>query len=429
MPSLSSFVSSNQYTKENLTLSLVAGMKTGTAYTAPVFNGINKAASNDPGGLFGWLIYARTAFSPAKGLTTDSYIVYQTPSDLVQDLNRLSGVTYCLSSATGAGGTYGFFEYNNTALTALEPGIDFIHAINYMAYGGSLVLVGKVSGFDSYKGSNAANVIDIVIDRKVDPAVVQWLSTQEYTTGVFPTLPDSTVGISGSGYTMANFGELLNNNALVTGGTFGPKCFNLYGLKNVSNLNTSTVQPNTTISYTIPAVSDVGGFFGRAKNRNELYLTIAGLDRSTVLNGDISNPIDWSNTLKNILRTNRVNFFVNYDPKFLGSDLVGATSTSADVTVGERIGPAKMKSAITYQINRIAMKYMFDINNQTTRNQVVTEVETALEPFAPFLDTTQTQIICNADNNEDNSSTLKIDVIAKPILGTESFVINVSYTQ
>jgi hypothetical protein len=159
-------------------------------------------------------------------------------------------------------------------------------------------------------------------------------------------------------------------------------------------------------------------------------LTVAGLDRSTVLNGDVINPINWSNPLKNNLRSNKVNFFVNANEKFLGADLVGATAAANGiVTVDDRIGPAKLKLAIMQAINNVAFKYVFDINNATTRDQVTSEIQTAIDPFNPYLDTTKTEIVCNGTNNEDNSSTLNIDVVAKPIIGTESFLLEFSYTQ
>jgi hypothetical protein len=174
----------------------------------------------------------------------------------------------------------------------------------------------------------------------------------------------------------------------------------------------------------------VAGFFARVKNRNELFLTIAGLDRSTILNGDVINPINWSDPLKNNLRSNKVNFFVNANEKFLGADLVGATAaTNGIISVDDRIGPAKLKLAITQAINNVAFKYVFDINNALTRDQVTSEIQTALDPFNPYLDTTKTQIICNGTNNEDNSNTLNIAVIAKPIVGTESFLFEFNYTQ
>jgi hypothetical protein len=52
-----------------------------------------------------------------------------------------------------------------------------------------------------------------------------------------------------------------------------------------------------------------------------------------------------------------------------------------------------------------------------------------MDPFSPFLDTTKTQIICDETNNTDNTSTLGIRVIVQPILGIDSFVIDVVFTQ
>lgn len=426
MPSLSSFISSNQYTREVLSVPFVAAMRTGTGYRAPTFSG-SAGTSIDPGGLFGWLIYARTNFNPVKGSTSNQYLVYTNPSDLIQDLNRLDGVTACLLAPSLAGGTFSFF-YTTSSTTVLPTtiGTQFLHAINHLAYGGTLVLAGQVAGFNQYLADNTSTSFDIVIDPQIDPTVINWLTTQQYTTGIFPSIADAT-GVTGSGYTMPNYGAVIGS--LAAGMTEGIKYFTVCGLKTVSQLNVSLLQANSTVTYTIPVVSDVGGFFARAKNRNELYLTVAGLDRATVINGDINNPIDWYSSLKTYLRTNKVNFFINYTPKFLGSDLVGATAATAAITVNDRIGPARLKAAITQAVNNIAFKYIFDINNQTTRNQVVSEVQTALDPFAPYLDTTQTQIICDSSNNQDNSDSLNIAIIAKPILGTDSFVINVTYTQ
>lgn len=432
MPSLSSFVNSSQYTKENLSFPFIAAMKLGTGYATPTFTGINQAASNDPGGLFGWLIYARTTFySPARGTTSDSYIVYTSPTDLIGDLNQLGGVTSCLVSATGAGGTFGFFQYigvsNNVGqLAALSTGVQFLHAINYMAYGGSLVIAGNVAGFNQYI-ADTENKFDIVIDPDHSSSVAQWLLTQPSTIGIYPSIAGSD-GITGSGYTMANFQTLFGSASFLTGITSGKRVFNVCGVKAISNLNTSQLQADTQITYKISAANDVGGFFARAKNRNELYLTVAGLDRSTVLNGNIINPIDWSSSLKTTFRNNKVNFFVNYNPKFLGSDLVGATY-STSVTVNDRVGPATMRANITKAIDAVALKYVFQINNKTTRDQVITEVQTALDQFAAYLDTTQTQITCDSSNNTDGGTSLNIDVVVKPILATESFLINFSYTQ
>ncbi len=265
------------------------------------------------------------------------------------------------------------------------------------------------------------------IDPFFNSNVASWFIDQPYTMGIYPTIPGAD-GITGSGYTLANFTTLFGSSAYTTGVTVAGRVFNVCGIKTLTNLDTSSVQENTKITYTIEATNDVAGFFARAKNRNESYLTVAGLDRATVINGNIVNPIDWAGSLKNTLRTNRANFFVNYNPKFLGADLVGATANSA-IGVNDRVGPARMRVNLTKDVNTIALKYVFDINNQTTRNQVISEIQTALDPYAPFIDTTETQIICDSSNNTDNSSTLNVEVVVKPILTTDSFVISVTYTQ
>ena len=435
MPSLSSFINSIQYSLESTTNPLLAGMQLGSPYVAPVFNGVSGAASNNPGGLFGWLIYSRSSiWAPAtlaKGNTTDTYIVYTNPQDFVGDLNALSGVTSCLITTPSSGGTYALFQTNGTIdqsiqLQELTAGRDFLFAINYLAYGGNLIVTGSPAGFNQYQ-ADKEQVLDIIIGQAGTTQLCQWMINQPYTAGVFPSVADSS-GVTGNGYTLANYTTLLGSTALTTGSTVSNRLFNVYGLKTVTSVDTTTLLSNSKLTYTIPAVSDVGGFFTRAKNRNETYLTVAGIDRGTVLNGNIINPIDWQDTLKTTLRTNRVNFFVNYNPKFLGSDLVGATANSL-ISSDDRIGPSRLRSALSQSMTSIGLKYLFDINDATTRAQVRAEIQSALDPFVSYIDTSATQIICDSSNNTDNSATLNMTVIIKPILSIDSFAVNITLTQ
>lgn len=433
MPSLSSFINSSQYSTESTNIPLIAGMQLGSTYnTGLSFNGISGAAGNDPGGLFGWLTYARAILAnPIRGYTTDNYIVYTNPQDIVNDLDLLSGVTSCLVSATGAGGTYGLFQNNGTTnnIVRLAPrpaGTDFLHAISYLAYGGTLVVVGSTIGFQQYYNDNT-KYLDVVIGQNATSGLCKWLIGQPYTFGIFPTNVGSD-GQTGNSYSIANYTSLFGGSTYVTGYTVANRIFNVYGVNKYTDIDTTTLFNNSKITYQLPAVSDVGGFFTRSKNKKQQYLTVAGTDLGTVLNGSIINTIDWASSDKNTLRTNRANFFVTYTPPFLGSDLIGATSSSS-VGSSDRIGPSQMYTQVYSILNNVGLKYLYQINNAATRSQVSSAIQTQLEPFSPYLDTTKTQIICDASNNTDNSGTLNMTVVIKPIISMDSFGITVALTQ
>lgn len=433
MTSLSSFINPSHYQKESIGVPFYAAMQAGSTYVAPTFN--NSGATADLGGLFGWLIYARSNtayFNPAKGTTSDSYILYTNPNDLVGDLNKLSGITNALL-AQSPGGTAALFTYSGTTITPTTRGLDFIYAINYLAYGGYLVLSGTTTGFDTFENNTNEN-LDVVIAQNNFGNIAKWIEGKSYVVGVFPT--QASNGFTGASTDMLDFSALFNGGISLTGDE-AKRIFNIRGTKSQTTASTpeapttfdvTSLLDNGSMTYTISTVSDVAGFFARAKNRNELFLTIGGLDRSYVLNGSLNQSTDWNSTERTTLRNKKVNFFVNYTPKFLGSDLVGATGASS-ITVEDRVGPAKMKQELTQMLNQIGLKYSFEINNTATRDSVYTDIETELNQYSSYLDTTRTQIICDSSNNTDNSSTLNITLIVKPLLGTDSFTINVTFTQ
>jgi hypothetical protein len=434
MPSLRSFINSSQYSSESTTNKLLAGMDLGSAYAGITFNGASGSAGNDPGGLFGWLIYSRRyKYTPQKGNTYDPYIVYTNPQDLVGDLNKLGGITYALVATSGGGGTYSLFLNTGTVnnVVRLAPtsiGTDFLHAINYLAYGGTLVVAPDTTGFDLYQNITT-NKLDVIIGQQGTTGLAQWLINQKYTVGIFPSGADSA-GVTGNGYTMADYATLFGDSALVSGTTVANRIFNVYGIKTVTNLDTTTLVSGSKLTYSIPAVGDVGGFFARSKNRNLLYLSVAGLNLSTILNGTISNSIEWSNSIKTALRTNRVNFFVNPTalPQFLGADLTGATANST-IVQEDRIGVSKLKSAINNDLTTIGLKYLFQPNDATTRSHVTSEMKTAISKYSQFIFTQNTQIICDSTNNTDQSSVLVMTVVVQPILSLDSFEVTVTVTQ
>jgi hypothetical protein len=164
-----------------------------------------------------------------------------------------------------------------------------------------------------------------------------------------------------------------------------------------------------------------------------LPLTVAGSNFSTPLNTKINNIVDWSDEgTKNIYKKNRVNFYTKIDTNtftnyFLGSDLVGATAgAGATYTSSERVGPAYLQNYIQNNVNDILLKYIFAINNSTTRSSVSTEIGSFILSISQYIDPTFTQIICDTTNNSDNSATLNADVTVKPILSTTTYTVTAS---
>ena len=434
MPSnLNSFISPAIFRSESKTLPLYAGMLAGSTYVAPTFSGASGAASTDPGGLFGWLIYARSQIaSPARGFTYDPYIEYTNYNSLINDLNLLGGVTYCLMSRNTEGGTFGFFAYNASSaqpnVTAKNNGNDFIHALNYLSYGGTLVIAGTCAGFVTYQNTTT-NLLDVMIGQSGFTNSARFLENNDYIIGIFPSVND------GAGYTALNFDSLFSNSANVVfteGATVADRIFNVGG-QSKKQFSTESLRSGTSILYTISSVADAAGAFARSKDQQDLPFTVAGINYSIPLNTTINNIVQWEDTTtKNIYKTNRVNFYsktgnTTTSQYFLGSDLVGATAgASASYTSIERIGPAYLRNTIEKTVREIMLKYLYNLNNASTRASVTTEITLYIQSLTEYLDTTYTQIICNGTNNVDNSTTLNAEVTVKPLTTTESFTFNVS---
>jgi|688.fasta_scaffold01316_43 hypothetical protein len=429
MPTLNSFISPSIFSTESTTNPLYAGMIAGATYAIPTFTGASGAASNDPGGLYGWLMYSRTQLAnPVRGTTSETYIEYSDYNSFINDLNLLSGITYCLVSRTTEGGTQGFFSYAGTKVTPRTNGYDFLHALNYLSYGGSLVIAGTTTGLKNYLNANSYK-LDILMGQTGNTATVPFVRDNDYIFGVFASSSD------GAGFTAINYDSLMGP-AFVPfsqGATASDRIFNVGAQSFKAPFATDSLISNTTLEYTISSVSDVAGAFTRSKNTNSLPLTVAGSNFSTPLNTKINNIVDWSDeATKNIYKKNRVNFYTKIDTNtftnyFLGSDLVGATAgAGATYTSSERVGPAYLQNYIQNNVNDILLKYIFAINNSTTRSSVSTEIGSFILSISQYIDPTFTQIICDTTNNTDNSATLSADVTVKPILSTTTYTVTAS---
>lgn len=422
-PSLNSFISPNFFNTETAVLPLYAGMLAGATYYPPTFNGVSGAASTNPGGLFGWLIYARTQLAtPTKGATSDKYIVYSNPSDLVNDLNNLGGVTACLiSGLTAQGGTFGFFLANGNNLQGLTNGNDFLYALTYLGYGGTLVLVGSTAGLVNYE-TTTSNNFDVLIGINGNATEARYVESSPNIIGIF-----GSTGF-GQGYTAINFDALFTSPNYVTGNTVADRIVNVAG-QNTRLLTTSTLKENSTWNVQTSLVSDVAGAFTRAKNNNTLYFSIAGKVNSSILNGEVLTPVQWTDTdAKNLYKKNRVNFYTDSELlNFLGLDLVGATaSSSSTYTSSERIGYSKLQRDITSNVRKILLRYVFQTNDAITRAAVTSEISLYMNSIAQFLNNDYTQIYCDSSNNTDYSPTINARIVVRPLTASDEFVITVS---
>lgn len=429
MPTLNSFISPLIFSNETTKNPLVAGMVAGATYAIPSFNGASGAVSNELGGLFGWLTYSRSQLaSPVRGTTSQTYIEYSDYNSFINDLNLLDGVTYCLISSSTEGGTYGFFEYSGTSITPKTNGYDFLYALNYLSYGGVLVIAGTTTGLKNYINDNSYG-LDVLLGQTGNTATVQFVRDNDYIFGIFGSTGN------GGGYTAINYDALM-------GATFVPfsesavasnRIFNVGAQSQSPTFTTDSLRSGTSLQYTISSVSDVAGAFTRAKSTSSLPLTVAGSNFSTPLNTKISNIVSWSDTTtKDIYKKNRVNFYTKIDTGtstsyFLGSDLVGATAGGGSTyTSAERVGASYLQNTIEKNVNTILLKYVFSLNNATIRASAATEISSFIQSLTAYVDQNYTQIICDSTNNTDNSSSLNASVTVKPIQSTTTYTVSVS---
>lgn len=437
MATLSSFTSTNQFNSETVSTAaqMTAAFLTGITYNNTTISFNNRTPTNDPGGLFGWLLYAKAVQStPATGTTGDKYILYTSPSGLINDLNKLSGATGCLINndvTVGTTNPFGFFA-NTAASTSIgfggtgDAGLDFLYALDYLSYGGSLVIAGATIGFNQYT-TDTSDDIDLALCTGTGAGftgIQKWLENESpFSIGIFPTIDN------GAGQTLVGFS--FASAAFTEGATVADRVFSIYGQKTVTDFPVPSLLNGGKITYTNNLSADIAGFFTRANSRGELYLTIAGSSRGTVLNGSVTGTVNWSDSvLKSLLAGARVNYFLNFTSgNFLGSDLVGATASTSAPIVDERVGPAQMKSAMKRDITDIGLKYLYQINNATTRLLITAEIQNYLLEYSTNIDTAQTQVVCNSTNNTDNAASLTIFVSVTPLLGTSTFTLNITLAQ
>lgn len=404
-----------------------------TAYTKPTLSGSGNP-SNDPGGLFGWLLWSRADLQdPPVGYTYDTYIIYNNRNDFLRDLNAIGNdssyknVPFNLNP----GATYTFF-YSTSGDRTVYPnypvGYDFLQVINVLSFGARLVLAGNTTGLLDYMNDNSTptNTLKLLIGQTADSARAKFVESNNNLFGVFPTVNN------GLGYTAAPFDTLFGATSSVlnptptpntAGPTAGNRIINIYG-RALFDTTTTQWQASSALQTSINCTSDFAGAMARssAGGLGGPYGGPAGIDYSSEVNTKFRNIVDSSNTtLANILKKNRVNYYTAAaGSKFLPIDLVGATAALGSTYANkDRIGPNYLAETIERAFLAILQNFISRQNNAQTRSEVVTALETAQYSLAGALAFIQNlTIICDGSNNTDNSATLRVDVSLTPVTTT-----------
>ena len=434
MPNFNLFNSLNQLDSDPTSTSFVSGYiaEGFTAYTVPNINS-SGYATNDPGGLFGWLLWSRADLQdPPVGYTYDTYIIYNNRNDFLRDLNAIGnnstykGIPFNLNP----GATYSFF-YSTDGDRIVYPnypvGYDFLQVINVLSFGARIVLAGNTTGLQNYMNDNSSPTITLklLIGQTADSARAKFVESNNNLFGVFPTVDN------GLGYTAAPFDTLFGATSSVlnptptpntAGPTAGNRIINIHG-KAIFDTSTTQWQTGSALQTTINCTSDFAGAMYRSSaGWGGPYKGPAGIDYSSEVNTKFRSIVDSSNTtLANILKKNRVNYYTAAaGSKFLPIDLVGATAALGSTYANkDRIGPNYLAEAIERAFLATLQQFISRQNNAQTRSDVVTALETArysLGGAGGFIQ--NLTIICDGSNNTDNSATLRVDVSLTPVTTT-----------
>lgn len=456
-------LSTVNYTQESPGNSpLVVGMKLGHGPYSTV---------NATGGLFYCL-------GQATGLTTDKWFAYDNASQLIADLNSgLSGTSTTFNANFVA--SFGGITGPSRAMIELSS------CLSTLAYGCSVVIFGSYKSMKEYQEDPTNDPLEaVVIEEQGTSIDLLTPTTNNLMLGMttqYPGFTDSSVSPTGAydPIMLMQQSTAFNNcfffHAALTGAdfsiaqdvTFGVDYSNIkrysgldgrtgtyYNLSNGSSGYTLTSDQLTrtfcvlgkkttewqfssgnNFGYTDDVCTvysllayDAAGAMARAKSRNELFYSIAGVDRSKILNANSVTPsfIQTNSTPLDALKTNRVNYYLSSSTNglfFLGSDVVGSTGT---IALENRFGPAYLKAKVTEDVYTLGEPYMFQINNSATRSNYTTTVENYLQNYSNVLQNEYTQVICDETNNTDNSSSLNITVTFRPLISNYDISVTVS---
>ena len=85
-----------------------------------------------------------------------------------------------------------------------------------------------------------------LLNKQANSSLCKWLINQPYTFGIFPTLV-GTDGQTGNSYSIADYGNLFGAASYVTGTTVANRIFNVYGVNQYTDVDTTTLLNNSKI--------------------------------------------------------------------------------------------------------------------------------------------------------------------------------------
>jgi len=175
-----------------------------------------------------------------------------------------------------------------------------------------------------------------------------------------------------------------------------------------TKISTSTLWPSSYV--TINMSPDIAGLLALNSNNTNILTVVAGQGDTKVIKNAVSLTQYFTDSEASNLTTNNINPIRQYPGS--GIFLMGNKTFKNDSTSAvNRLNISILVNSIKRTLSPILRKYLFTENNQSTRNIVYNDVDSALSKIFTGLGTSSISytVQCDADNNQ-STTTLRVDV-------------------
>jgi hypothetical protein len=155
---------------------------------------------------------------------------------------------------------------------------------------------------------------------------------------------------------------------------------------------------------------DIAGLLALNSNNTNILTVVAGQGDTKVIKNAVSLTQYFTDSEASNLTTNNINPIRQYPGS--GIFLMGNKTFKNDSTSAvNRLNISILVNSIKRILSPILRKYLFTENNQSTRNIVYNDVDSALSKIFTGLGTSSISytVQCDADNNQ-STTTLRVDV-------------------